>query len=142
MNNVSELNKLRVQLFIEAILNQGQLELIATDFAGRLPGAEPDVTGPAGVRQLVSRHRRAHPGLHVEIEDQIAEEDRVATRWHATVPAPQAQALLAPAGRTASYAGITITRLLARKQVDSHTECANLTTNPAPAGKIAQRHIP
>ena len=85
------------------------------------------MTGPAGVRQLVSRHRHAHPGLHVKIEDQIAEEDRVATRWHATVPAPQAQDPLAPAGRTAYYAGITITRLLAGKQVDSHTECTSRT---------------
>jgi hypothetical protein len=43
MNNVSELNKLTVQLFIQAVLNQGRLELIdeliATDFAGRTPGA-------------------------------------------------------------------------------------------------------
>jgi len=130
MNNVSEFNKLRIQLFIEAVLNEGQLELIdeliAADFVGHIPCADPEVTGPAGVRRLVSRHRRAHPGLYVKIEDQIAEEDRVVTRWHATVPARAAQAPLAPAGRTACYAGISITRLLAGKQVDSHTECTNL----------------
>jgi predicted ester cyclase len=135
MNNVSELNKLKIQLFIEAVLNQGRLELIdeliATDFVGHLPGAEPHVTGPAGVCQLVLSHRHAHRGLHFTIEDQISEEDRVATRWHATVPAPQAQDPLAPAGRTAHYAGISITRLLAGKQVDSHTECTSLAPNPA-----------
>jgi predicted ester cyclase len=137
MKNISELNKLRVQLFIEAVLNEGRLdlidELIAADFVGHIPCAEPAVTGPAGVRQLVSSHRRAHPGLYVKIEDQIAEEDRVVTRWHATVPARKAQAPLAPAGRTACYAGISITRLLAGKQVDSHTECTNLTASPARA---------
>ena len=94
MKNVSELNKLTVRLFIEAVLSEGHLELIdeliAADYAGHLC-AEPKVTGPAGVRQLVSSHRHAHPGLHVKIEDQIAEDDRVATRWHATVPAPKAQ---------------------------------------------------
>jgi predicted ester cyclase len=137
MKNVSEFNKLRIQLFIEAVLNEGRLdlidELIAADFVGHIPCAEPEVTGPAGVRQLVSSHRHAHPGLHVKIEDQIAEEDRVVTRWHATVPrGPQAP--LAPAGRTACYAGISITRLLAGKQVDSHTECTNLTASPALAG--------
>jgi predicted ester cyclase len=150
MNNVSELNKLKIQLFIEAVLNQGRLELIdeliATDFVGHLPGAEPHATGRAGVRQLVSSHRRAHPGLHFTIEDQIAEEDRVATRWHTTVPAPQAQDPLTPAERTAYYAGISIIRLLAGKQVDSHTECTNLATNPAPApapaAKTAEWHIP
>ena len=134
MKNASEFNKLRVQLFIEAVLNEGRLELIdeliAADFVGHIPCAEPEVTGPAGVRQLVSSHRRAHPGLHVKIEDQIAEEDRVVTRWHATVPR-ESQAPHAPAGRTACYAGISITRLLAGKQVDSHTECTRLTTSPA-----------
>jgi predicted SnoaL-like aldol condensation-catalyzing enzyme len=135
MKNVSELNKLRVQLFIEAVLNEGQLELIdeliAADYVGHIPCAEPEVTGPAGVRQLGSSCRRAHPGLHVKIEDQIAEEDRVVTRWHATVPAREAQAPLAPAGRAACHAGISITRLLAGKQVDSHTECTNLNASPA-----------
>src|SRR5690242_5198048 len=135
MKNVSEFNKLRVQLFIEAVLNEGRLdlvdELIAADFVGHIPCAEPEVTGPAGVRQLVSSHRDAHPGLFVKIEDQIAEEDRVVTRWHATVPAREAHAPAAPAGRTACCAGISITRLLAGKQVDSHTECTNLTARPA-----------
>src|SRR5215472_14960589 len=135
MKNVSEFNKLRVQLFIEAVLNEGRLdlidELIAADFVGHIPCAEPEVAGPAGVRQLVSSHRHAHPGLRIKIEDQIAEEDRVVTRWHATVPAREAQASLPPAGRTACYAGISITRLLAGKQVDCHTECTKLTASPA-----------
>jgi predicted ester cyclase len=134
MKNVSEFNKLRVQLFIEAVLNEGRLdlidELIAADFVGHIPCAEPEVTGPAGVRELVSSHRRAHPGLYVKIEDQIAEEDRVVTRWHATVPR-EPQAPFASAGRLACFAGISITRLLAGKQVDSHTECTDLTTSPA-----------
>ena len=138
MKNVSEFNKLRVRLFIEAVLNEGRLdlidELIAADYVGHIPCAEPEVTGPAGVRRLVSSHRDAHPSLYVKIEDQIAEEDRVVTRWHATVPAREAQAPLAPAGRTACCAGISITRLLAGKQVDSHTECTSLTASPALAG--------
>ena len=135
MENVSELNKLRIRLFIEAVLNEGRLdlidELIAADYVGHIPCAELDVTGPAGVRQLVSNQRRTHPGLYVKIEDQIAEDDRVVTRWHATVPAREAQAPLAPAGRDACYAGISITRLLAGKQVDSHTECTNLADGSA-----------
>jgi predicted SnoaL-like aldol condensation-catalyzing enzyme len=137
MKNASEFNKLRVQLFIEAVLNEGRLELIdeliAADFVGHIPCAEPEVTGPAGVRQLVSSHRRTHPGLHVKIEDQIAEEDRVVARWHATVPR-ESRVPHAPAGRTACYAGISITRLLAGKQVDSHTECTSFTASPALAG--------
>jgi hypothetical protein len=134
MKNISELNKLRVRLFIEEVLNEGRLELIddliAADFLGHLPCAESDVTGPAGVRQFVSG-LRADPGLYVKIEDQIAEDDRVVTRWRATVPAREAQAPPGPAGRAACYAGISVTRLLAGKQVDSYTECAVLTASPA-----------
>ena len=133
MKNISELNKLRVRLFIEAVLNEGRLELIddliAADFVGHLPCAKPDLTGPAGVRQFVSSRRRAHPGLYVKIEDQIAEDDRVVTRWLATVPAREAQTPLPP-GRTACHAGISVTRLLAGKQVDSYTECRHLTASP------------
>jgi predicted ester cyclase len=61
------------------------------------------------VRQLFARGRRAYPDLYVKIEDQIAEDDRVAMRWRATA-------------NTEWYAGISIIRLLAGKQVDSHTE--------------------
>ena len=85
-------------------------------------------------RSLACWSRRAHPGLYVKIEDQIAEDDRVVTRWRATVPAREAHAPLSPAARTACCAGISVTRLLVGKQVDSHTECAILTASPTLAG--------
>jgi len=140
MKNVSELNKLTVRLFIEAVLSEGHLklidELIAADYAGQ-PCAEPKVTGPAGVRQLVSSHRHAHPGLHVKIEDQIAEDDRVATRWHATVPAPKAQAPPGPRPRRAHCIQRRKSRspVPGRKTVHSTPNAPNLTTNPGPGGK-------
>ena len=52
----------------------------------------------------------------MKIVDQVAEEDRVATRWQAT-----------STGRTCCCAGISIVRLLAGKQVDSHTVYTDLT---------------
>ena len=121
MNGASELNKRKVRLFVEAVWNDGRLELIdelvADDYIGRVPPIERAVHGPEGVRQLVSRGRSAHPDLYVKIDDQIAEEDRVATRWSATT---------ASAGRAPVYEGISIVRLLAGKQVDSHTEYRSL----------------
>jgi hypothetical protein len=117
---VSELNKRKVRLFVEAVWNDGRLELIdelvADDYVGRIPGAGSAVFGPAGVRRHVSSRRRAHPGLHIRIEDQLAEEDRVATRWHATVTAAGAP----------RCGGISIVRLLAGKLVDSHTQLGAL----------------
>ena len=114
MEGASELNKRKVRLFVEAVWNEGRLELIdelvAADYVGRVPHIESGVLGPEGVRRLVSSSRRAHPDLYVKIEDQVAEDDRVATRWRT--------------GGTPYYAGISIVRLLAGKQVDSHTTFA------------------
>jgi hypothetical protein len=115
-----ELNKRKVLLFVEAVWNEGRLELIdelvAADYLGRVPRIETGVHGPEGVRRLVAHGRRAHPDLYVRIDDQIAEDDRVATRW---------RAMTAPTSRTPRYAGISIIRLLAGLQVESHTEFTN-----------------
>jgi predicted ester cyclase len=131
VDGASELNKRKVRLFVEAVWNEGRLELIdelvAADYVGRVPRIERGVHGPEGVRRLVSSSRRVHPDLYVKIEDQIAEDDRVATRWRATAKAPVGQGTTAPTGRTPCYAGISITRLLAGKQVDSHTEFTDVT---------------
>jgi predicted ester cyclase len=135
VDGISELNKRKVRLFVEAVWNEGRLELIdelvASDYVGRVPRIERGVQGPDGVRRLVSCGRRAYPDLYVKIDDQIAEDDRVVTRWQATAGAPVAPATSAPTGRTPCYAGISIIRLLAGKQVDSHTEYTNLTPDAA-----------
>jgi len=128
---VTEHNKRKVRLFIEAVWNEGRVEmideLVADDYVGRIPCLDSRVLGPRGVRRLVVGRRRAHPGLHVKIEDQIAEEDRVVTRWRATTTAPAARDGGTPTGGAQCYAGISIIRLLAGKQVDSHTEYTVVT---------------
>jgi predicted ester cyclase len=125
VDSASELNKQKVRLFVEAVWNEGRLELIdelvADDFIGRVPRIERAVHGPEGVRRLVSRGRSTHPDLYIKIDDQVAEEDRVATRWSATTASTE---------RAPCYAGISIVRLLAGKQVDSHTEYRSLAPEP------------
>jgi SnoaL-like polyketide cyclase len=132
VRSVSELNKLKVRLFVEAVWNEGRLELVdelvAADYIGRVPSLEGEVLGPAGVRRLVSSLRRAYPDLYIKIEDQIAEDDRVVTRWHATVYGRDPWAADAPKGRIPCCAGISIVRVLAGKQVDSHTEYRSLAS--------------
>ena len=128
MKSVSDLNKQKVRLFVEAVVNQGRLELIdelvAPDFVVHGPGLEASVLGSDGVRSLVSCWRNAYPGLYIKIEDQIAEDDRVVMRWRAT--AARDAHLRGPTERTAGYVGISVIRLLAGKQVDAHTECRRL----------------
>jgi predicted SnoaL-like aldol condensation-catalyzing enzyme len=125
---VNEVNKQTVRLFFEAVLNDGRLELIdeliGLDYLGHVSCVERPVVGPAGVRRFVCSRRRRHPGLCVVVEDQLAEDDRVVTRWRAAVaPPPGAAAAGTDAnGRRVAYRGISIIRVLAGKQVDSHTE--------------------
>jgi hypothetical protein len=126
--SVSDLNKRKVRQFFDEVLNEGRLdlidELVARDFVGRLGGMAVDLNGPEDVRRFVSDRRGACPELYVKVEDQIAEDDRVATRWQATIWVPQPGAGAARLGPSAGCAGITIIRLLAGKQVDAHTQCA------------------
>lgn len=120
---MTERNKQKVRLFVEAVLNEGRLELIeelvAADFVGHLTGVPSPVVGRAEVRRLVSSGCRAYPDLYIKIDDQIAEDDRVVVRWRAT-----AVPVVTPGQppRVARVEGVSIVRLLAGKQVDSHTE--------------------
>ena len=84
------------------------------------------LNGPDGVRRFVSDRRIACPDLYIKIEDQIAEDDRVVTRWRTTARRPHAPVETASIGPCQRCAGITIVRLLAGKQVDAHTESAGL----------------
>lgn len=128
--SVSDHNKRNVRQFFEEVLNQGRLELIdelvAKDFVGRLDGMARDLNGREDLRRFVSDRRGAWPDLYVKVEDQIAEDDRVATRWRAVIWVPQPAAGAAPLGPSAGWAGITIIRLLAGKQVDAHTAASAL----------------
>ena len=108
------------RLFVQAVLNEGRLdlidELVGDDYVVHVPDAEECVFGPQALRLLVASRRSACPDLHVRILDQVAEADRVATRWQAT-------SRTRPAGESVrSCEGISIVRLLAGKQVDSYTE--------------------
>ena len=123
---MTERNKQKVRLFVEAVLNEGRLELIeelvAADFVGRVTGVSSPVFGPAEVRRLVSSARSSYTGIYVKIDDQIAEEDRVVVRWRATAM-PFVTTPNTAVARGASCAGVSIVRFLAGKQVDAHVEC-------------------
>ena len=138
VDGVSKANKHRVRVFIEAVLNEGRLELIdelvAVDFIGHIACAQACVVGRPGLRRLVSSQRRLYPDLYVKIEDEIAEDDRVVTRWRAIATRPGSRPWL-PTGRVPCFEGISVVRLLAGKQVDAHTQCTSFA--PVSAGSCS-----
>lgn len=84
---MSEQNKLLVRRAIEEVWNGGNLsaidEFVAGDFVvhGSTPGG--DIQGPEGARRFFGALHEAFPDIRFTIEDQIAEGDRVVTRWTA-----------------------------------------------------------
>lgn len=129
MTSVSDLNKRKVRLFVEAVWNEGRLELIddlvGADYLGHFSWIDSGVIGPEGVRRLVSESRREHADLYIKIEEQVAEDDLVVTRWRASAGAPPGDAATAS---NRSCSGISIARLLAGKVIDSDTALAPSTT--------------
>jgi len=76
-------NKAIARRYFEEILNKGDAatigSLISDDVIFRNPPFV--IKGLEGFRKLISSLRATFPDLHFTIEDEIAEGDRVATRW-------------------------------------------------------------
>lgn len=56
-------------------------EIYAPDFVAHNPNSPEEIHGPEGVKQLASAFRSAFPDMQSTVEDQIAEGDKVVTRY-------------------------------------------------------------
>jgi predicted SnoaL-like aldol condensation-catalyzing enzyme len=84
----------------------------AADFADHGADVPPGMArGPAGAIQYVSGALKRFPDLHVQIEDMIAEDDRVVVRNHWTATDSQN-------GKRIEFRGIVIWRIAERKIVE------------------------
>jgi steroid delta-isomerase-like uncharacterized protein len=118
-----EANKAISRRLVEEAFNDGRLEvvdeLIAPTFVNHDPSVTGDMVGPEGTKQLIEGYRTAFPDLRITVEDQLAEGDRVATRWTAT-GTHQAELLgIAATGKQATITGLTIDRIEDGKIVES-----------------------
>ena len=109
---MSEQNKALSRRGINEVLNQGKLEVIDellasnnTFYDPSLPGGK--VIGPEAYKQVVQMYRTAFPDLHFTISDQIADGDKVVTRWTATGTHKGALMGIAPSGKRSTVTGIT-----------------------------------
>lgn len=121
---MSEQKKLMDRHFYEQAWNQGNLdvidELTASDFVGHATPAG-EIAGPDGVKQYIATMREAFPDVEFTIEDQIAEGDRVVTRWTASGTHQGEFAGIPPTGKQAEVSGIAITRVAGGKFVEGWT---------------------
>ena len=111
----AEENKAVVRRVIEEMFNKGNLdaadELVAPDFVDHDPAMPEEVRGPEGFKEFAAAYRAAFPDLHVEIEEQIAEGDLVATRWTAIGTHDGDLMGIAPTGNQVTQPGMDITRV-------------------------------
>ena len=80
------------------------------------------IGGPQEIKEALNRLRRAFPDGQIIIEDQIAEKDKVVTRW--TIRGTHQGEIwgAAPTGKQVVYTGITINRLANGKIVEDWFE--------------------
>jgi len=118
-------NKALTRRIFEEVFSEGKLALIeqvaASDYSAHDP-TSPPVQGHEGFRQFVTVYRTAFPDLRVKVEDQIADGDRVATRWLAsgthTGPLASPGGDIPPTGKRSNVTGITISRIAGGKVVE------------------------
>jgi steroid delta-isomerase-like uncharacterized protein len=82
---MSQQNKALARRIFDEMESKGNLsiadETFASDFVNHTPFGENH--GPQGAKQFVKMLRSAFPDLHATVEDQVAEGDKVATRFTA-----------------------------------------------------------
>lgn len=110
---------------IEEVFNKGRLdlvdELIAPKYIGHDPALPQDIAGPDAQRELVAGYRAAFPDLSLSIDDQIAEGDRVVTRWKARGTQTGDLWGIAATGKEVTVTGTTIDRIKDGRIVESWT---------------------
>jgi predicted ester cyclase len=93
--------------------NEGKMNLVKEIFDSHLshqPDGHAEERGPEDVKRFIGEFRQAFPDFHSTIEEQIAEGDKVVTRW--TIRGTQQGEFrgIAPSGEQITLKGIGILR--------------------------------
>jgi steroid delta-isomerase-like uncharacterized protein len=118
-----ETNKAIARRWSEELWTQGRLyvadEIVAPDYVRHDPSDPVPVSGPEGVKRLVTMVRTALPDMRIEIEDLIAEGDLVVSRYHSTATDTGGYMGRPPTGKTTRTTAIQIFRIMDGKIVES-----------------------
>ena len=109
---MSEENKAIVRRKIEEVFSaQGNLDVADEIFAPEYVGYPEDVRGPEGAKETAKMYRNAFPDVQLSIEDQVAEGDKVVTRWIGSGTHHGEMMGIAPTGNQVRVDGMTISRI-------------------------------
>jgi steroid delta-isomerase-like uncharacterized protein len=120
---MSEHNKTISRRAVEEPFNKGNLDVVdelgAPSFVNHDPSSPEDIRGVEGFKEFINTYRSAFPDLRVTIEDQIAEGDKVVSRWSARGTQKGELQGMPPSNKQATVTGISIDRLEGGKIVES-----------------------
>src|SRR3990172_9262709 len=119
----TDTNKIVSRRFLKEIFGQGKLtvagEIIAPNHVNSGPGALPGLPpGPEGSKQIVMVYRNAFPDIQFTIDEQIAEGDKVVTRWSAHGTHKGELAGIPPTGKSSTVTGMGVDRIVNGKIVE------------------------
>src|SRR5687767_6217483 len=119
---MSEQNKTLVRRAVEEVWNGRDYsklnELVTSDIVIHASTSAGEIHGPEGIQQFYSALHAAFPDIHFMIEDQIAEGDRVVTRWSAKATHRSAFQGIPATGKQVRVAGIDIDRIVNGKVIE------------------------
>jgi predicted SnoaL-like aldol condensation-catalyzing enzyme len=121
----TEQNKAIAARWFTDVITRGQLAVADEIFAGNHishdphspPGGWPK--GPEGMKMVASVFGGGFSGWDITLEDQIAEGDRVATRWIATATNTGPVQGMPPTGKAVRVTGVNVARFAEGKIVES-----------------------
>ena len=118
----AEENKALARRVIEEMFNKGNRDVAVAPLppydVAHDRAVPADIHGPEGFKQYVGGYRSAFSDLHIEIEEQIAEGDLVATRWTGTGTHDGELSGIAPTGKRVTLPGMEIVRISGGKLVE------------------------
>lgn len=121
-----EQNKATSRRWYLEIFNENKLDIAdaihTADYTNHDPYAPPGGygRGPQATKNVVTLYRTAFPNIHFTIEDQVAEGDKVVTRWTARGTNTGSLNGMPPTGGSAVVTGISIERYENGKIAESH----------------------
>ena len=121
----AESNKALARRLLEEAFNAGNIdvvdELLTTDFVNHDAALPQAMVGPDAAKASIQGYRSAFPDLRVTIEQQIADEQGVATRWSAKGTHQGDLMGVGPTGKQATVTGITLDRIVDGRIAESWT---------------------
>jgi steroid delta-isomerase-like uncharacterized protein len=116
--NMMENNKAVIRKFLEEVINQNRMDratdMVAEDFVelDPLPGQRQ---GREGLKEVLGMMRAAFPDIHWVVEEMVAEEDKVVTRFTWTGTHRGSFLGIPATGKSVSVKGVVIDQLAGGK---------------------------